>query len=210
MGFFIYKAVNFKIKNIFSLQKAFSLIELLVVVAIIGILAGIAIFGYNAYVANALMNANIANARLLANKLNAERLSASTCTGSNAINTLTLSNTNSIWTLDVYINCVNSILSSNNFINPYTRQPYGSQNSGNYYAAYTPGPNVIQWAGSWFGGTYPTPSSPATFGSGSCTDDVAGLMIIQDNAQNNKWYMSTCSNNDPNFGQAVYSAFLLN
>jgi len=41
---------NFKKNLIATLQKGFSLVELLVVVAIIGVLAGIGIVGYNSYI----------------------------------------------------------------------------------------------------------------------------------------------------------------
>jgi type IV pilus assembly protein PilA len=58
-------------KNI--VKKGFSLIELLVVVAIVGILAGIAIVGYNSYVESAKDSVNEANASTLARKIAVEK-----------------------------------------------------------------------------------------------------------------------------------------
>jgi len=64
-----------------KLLKGFSLIELLVVVAIIGILAGIAIVGYNSYVDNARVAVVQANSSILARKIAAEQASIADFTG---------------------------------------------------------------------------------------------------------------------------------
>jgi prepilin-type N-terminal cleavage/methylation domain-containing protein len=64
-----------------NLQKGFSLIELLVVVAIIGILAAIGSVGYSKYIASAKSGASAANADLLVRGVTAEDTTTTTLCG---------------------------------------------------------------------------------------------------------------------------------
>jgi type IV pilus assembly protein PilA len=63
-----------------NLQKGFSLIELLVVVAIIGILAAIGSVGYSKYIASAQSTETTANVEQMASLIAAEDTQVATCT----------------------------------------------------------------------------------------------------------------------------------
>jgi prepilin-type N-terminal cleavage/methylation domain-containing protein len=76
------KMIN-KPKN--AKKKGFSLVELLVVVAIIGVLAGVGIVAYNNYIDDADTKVVEANAKILAKKLSAERAKNRTATVDNLL-----------------------------------------------------------------------------------------------------------------------------
>ena len=69
---------------IMKLKQGFSLIELLVVVAIIGILAAIGTVGYNNYIGQASNAAGTANAKQLSDALLVEDAQPNVCGGMNA------------------------------------------------------------------------------------------------------------------------------
>jgi prepilin-type N-terminal cleavage/methylation domain-containing protein len=119
---------NKKIKKSFTfvLQKGFSLIELLVVVAIIGILAGIGIIGYDSYVEYTRRVANEANAKLLAAAFIAERtIQIGKLPGRVCTSNITRFNDNDH---QPFLACLNTLVQVNKITNPYTGNIYNMAN----------------------------------------------------------------------------------
>jgi len=196
------------------LQKGFSLVELLVVVAIIGVLAGIGIVGYNSYIEYAVEKVNEANAKLLADAIRNERFAqkgrfANAYCSKNPNNFEIISGGyENIITGQTgngpyghFGNCVNYLVTSNQLINPYTNKPYGGPNGENYR-------NPTGYPAFW--------TLAATFYDiedydlsevvnnhytsdrryevcGACSDDVGGLILLyRPEADKITSYVGTC------------------
>jgi len=195
-----------KLENkIFSnLENAFSLIELLVVVAIIGILAGLGIFAYDSYVEYSRRAVNEANAKLLADALTYELTAQRGKLKSSCQQTLGRgpNGANQTWS-----NCVETLIRNNNMINPYSNRMYGSS------------PADPQGMGTWtftmmwdaiYNNSY---EADGYFICGACSDDVGGLTMAYTVSESDwndsippwggynkyKSFVATCSNNHPDW-----------
>ena len=198
---------NKKIKKnfIFILQKGFSLIELLVVVAIIGILAGIGIIGYDSYVEYTRRVANEANAKLLAAAFIAERtiqigkLPGRVCTSN--ITRFNDANT------DPFLECLNTLVQVNKITNPYTGNIYNMANLTWF-------PDAVNLSLEWNEMQY-TPIANGTYiedgymvSGGECSD-VGGIVATYPSAVN-KPFIATCKYfPDPYYQTRAYKFFSL-
>lgn len=198
---------NRKLKKnlIFVLQKGFSLIELLVVVAIVGILAGIGIIGYDSYVEYTRRVANEANAKLLASAFIAERtvqigkLPGRVCNS----NITRFDNENT----DPFLACLNTLVQVNKITNPYTGNIYNMANLTWF-------PDAVNLALDWNEMPY-TPIANGTYieegymiSGGECSD-VGGITATYPIASN-KPFIVTCKYfPDPYYQTRGYKFFSL-
>lgn len=190
-----------KKKLILITQKGFSLVELLVVVAIIGVLAGIGIVGYNSYIEYAVDKVNEANAKLLADAINNERIAQRGRLKSNCSENIkgTTDGSYSILFGENLPNCINTLVNNNQITNPFTNKTYAVQYNGwNTLWSYTTTVyDDVNWDNNLSDLTNNYYIDRGYAVSGTCSDDVGGLAIVYTSDWSTdpvkyKGYVATC------------------
>ena len=104
-------------------QKGFTIVELIVTVAIIFVLVAGGVIAYNQYITSSKRTTNESNAKLLSDTLATEAANPSICADDN-----TLINTHDVFVNNSnynFSNCASKIIAQSNLTNPYTNQLYG-------------------------------------------------------------------------------------
>ena len=124
-------------------QKGFTIVELIVTVAIIFVLVAGGVIAYNQYITSSKRTTNESNAKLLSDTLATEAANPSICADDN-----TLINTHDVF-VNNFANCASKIIAQSNLTNPYTNQLYGPNGSSG-----------LPIAAAYASGSTPFPSPP--------------------------------------------------